>query len=88
MNVMIQGQLMNIFKTADFKDRETGEVKVGRLKLQLMCESVLSNGETKHELFDITIPDFKQEEYKDKVGEQVNVPCSFYAKGAVTFFGV
>lgn len=88
MNVIVQGQLMNIFKTADFKDKESGEVKQGKTKLQLMCETQLHNGEKKHELFDITIPDTKQEEYQGKIGKQVNVNCSFYAKGVVTFFGV
>ena len=27
MNVIVQGQLINIFKTADFTNKETGEVK-------------------------------------------------------------
>jgi len=88
MNVIVEGQLINIFKTSDFKDKETGEVKEGKNKLQLMCNTILNNNERKNELFDITIPEFRIEEYKDKVGEQVKVQCSFYAKGTVTFFGI
>lgn len=47
MNVIVQGQLINIFKTADFTNKETGEVKEGKVKLQLMCQTVLNNNQKK-----------------------------------------
>ena len=88
MNVIVQGQLINIFKTADFINKETGEVKEGKVKLQLMCQSILNNNERKNELFDITVPNEKISEFENKIGEQVDVKCSFFANGTITFFGI
>jgi hypothetical protein len=88
MNVIVQGQLINIFKTADFTNKETGEVKEGKVKLQLMCQSILNNNERKNELFDITVPNEKISDYENKIGEQVDVKCSFFTNGNITFFGI
>ncbi len=88
MNVIVQGQLINIFKTADFINKETGEVKEGKVKLQLMCQSILNNNERKNELFDITVPNEKISEFENKIGEQVDVKCSFFTNGNITFFGI
>ena len=88
MNVIVQGQLINIFKTADFTNKETGEVKEGKVKLQLMCQTVLNNNQKKNELFDITIPSNKLSEYENRIGEQVDVKCSFFTSGTITFFGI
>jgi hypothetical protein len=88
MNVIVQGQLINIFKTADFTNKETGEVKEGKTKLQLMCQSILNNNERKNELFDITIPNERIADYENKIGEQVNVKCSFFTNSPITFFGI
>lgn len=88
MNVIVQGQLINIFKTADFTNKETGEVKGGKVKLQLMCQSILNNNERKNELFDITVPNEKISDYENKIGEQVDVKCSFFTSGTITFFGI
>jgi hypothetical protein len=88
MNVIVQGQLINIFKTADFINKETGEVKEGKVKLQLMCQSILNNNERKNELFDITVPNEKISEFENKIGEQVDVRCSFFTNGNITFFGI
>ena len=44
-----------------------------------MCQTVLNNNQ-KNELFDITIPSNKLSEYENRIGEQVDVKCSFARK--------
>ena len=88
MNVLIEGQLMNLYRTSDYYNKDTGETKQGKFKLQLMSNTVLVNGETRNELFDVSIPDERVPMYKDKVGEVVTVKCGMISKGAVTFYGV
>jgi hypothetical protein len=53
-----------------------------------MCQTLLNNNERKNELFDITIPNNKLADYENKIGEQVDVKCSFFANGNITFFGI
>ena len=79
-----KAKLQNIFTSSDYKNPETQEVSIGKIKLQLLEVVTLRNGEIKNELIDISIPKEKLSLYKDKVGSTVEVEvgvigkCSYY----------
>ena len=86
MKVIIEGLLAAIYKTPDFKDKETGEVSEGKNKLQLLVESELSNGAVKQEMQDISIPISHLKEYESQVGKKVQVACQYVSKSQVSFY--
>jgi len=86
MKVIIEGQLLSIFRAPDFTDKETGEVTMGKHKLQLLVESELANGEIKQEVKDISIPSKQLKEYEDKVGKPIQLKCDFISKSSVNFY--
>jgi len=79
-----KAKLLHIFTGADYKNPETNEVTLGKVKLQLLEIVTLRNGEIKNELIDISIPKEKLSQYKDKIGTTVQVEvgvigkCSYY----------
>ena len=86
MKVIIEGQLLSLYQAPDFKDKETGEVSIGKHKLQLLVESELSNGSVKQEMQDVSIPAEQLKDYKSKVGQKVQVPCHYVSKSQVSFY--
>ena len=86
MKVIIEGQLMSMYKKPDFKDKETGEVSVGKNVLQILVESELSNGSLKRDMQDISIPDNRLQEFEDQIGKTVQVRCDYVAKSQVSFY--
>ena len=86
--LILKGKLLHIFKSADCTDKETGEVTQGKVKLQLLVQTTLRNGELKNELIDISIPKDDYEKYKSKIGSTVEVPIGIIAKGKITYYGV
>ena len=86
MKVIIEGKLLSIYKTPDFKDKETGEVSEGKNKLQLLVDSELSNGSVKQEMQDISIPVSHFKEYEAQVGKKVQVVCQYVSKSQVSFY--
>ena len=79
-----KAKLLHIFTSADYTNKETQEVTLGKVKLQLLEVITLRNGEIKNELVDISIPKEKLSLYKDKIGSTVEVEvgvigkCSYY----------
>jgi len=71
-----------------YTNKETGETTQGKVKLQLLAQSTLKNGEVKNELIDISIPNNDYEKYKNKVGSTVEVPVGIIAKGQITYYGI
>lgn len=86
MKIIIEGQLISIYKNNDFKDKATGEVSHGKHKLQLLIENELSNGSVKNEMQDISIPDTRVKEYETQIGKKVQVKCDFMSQGQVNFY--
>jgi hypothetical protein len=85
--LILKAKLLSIYKSMDYVNKETGETTLGKVKLQLMSEIRLKNGETKQELKDISIPNEKLSLFKDKVGQVVSVEVNLIAK-QYTFYGV
>lgn len=82
----IKAKLLHLFKSADYTNRETGEVTLGKNKLQLLMETPLKNGGFKNELLDVSIPPEKVHLYKDKEHQEVEVEVALIGKA--TFYGI
>lgn len=82
--IIIKAKLLHIFTSADYTNKETQEVTLGKVKLQLLVQTTLRNGELRNELIDVSIPKDKYNRYKDKVNSTVEVEvgvigkCSYY----------
>ncbi len=83
----IKAKLAGIFKANDFKNAESGEVTLGKTKLQLLTNRKMKDESNKQELLDISIPDEKVSLYKSKVGQEVSVDVGLIAKN-YTFYGI
>lgn len=81
----VKGKQVHLFTGADFT-KEDGTVVPGKMKLQLMVQTALKNGEVKNELLDISIPKDKYAQYKDKTNSMVEVEVGLIGK--VTFYGI
>lgn len=86
MKVIIEGQLLSIYKGNDFKDKETGDITLGKHKLQLLVESELQNGSVKNDMQDISIPDTRVKEFETQIGQKVQVKCDVVSKSQVSFY--
>lgn len=86
MKVIIEGMLLSIYKSNDFKDKETGDITLGKHKLQLLVESELQNGSVKNDMQDISIPDVRVKEFETQIGERVQVKCDVVSKSQVSFY--
>lgn len=81
MNVEISGAYQNGYAKPDFKDKVTGEIKIGDYVIQIQQRKILSNGAVQFENLDIPIDRALEKNYKDtKVGETVKVPCNVYGE--------
>jgi len=88
MSLIMKAKLLHIFTSADYTNKETGETSQGKVKLQLLAQVTLRNGEVKNELIDISIPKVDYEKYKSKIGSTVEVPVGIICKGQVTYYGI
>ena len=86
MKVSIKGKLLSLYRSPDFKDKDSGVVSVGKHKLSILVESELSNGSVKNDVQDISIPDIQVKDYETQIGKEVNVNCSFISKSQVSFY--
>jgi len=86
MKIIIEGTLLSIYKSNDYKDKETGEVTQGKNKLELVIETELANGSIRHEMQDISIPDNRVKEFESQIGKKVQVKCDIMSKGQISFY--
>lgn len=70
---LLQGKLINIFETPKGKTKD-GENYGGDDRIQVMHEIMLSNGEKRVELVDLTVKDVSP--YKDKLNVPVSIPVT------------
>lgn len=86
MKVTIEGNLLAIYKTPDFKSKETGEVTLGKSKLQLLVQNELQNGEIRQEVKDITVSKERLKEFEAQIGKTVHIKCDFMSEAQVNFY--
>ena len=86
MKVIVEGQVLSIFKSNDYKDKETGEVSQGKYKMELIIENELANGSIRHDMQSITIPDNRVKEFEAQIGKKVQVKCDIMSKGQISFY--
>ena len=84
--LQLTGQLINVFKTEDWTNPQTGEVRPGGPKLQLLCENILRNGEGKRmEMVTLACKDEKP--FMEHIGQKIRVNVGAFANGkAVQFY--
>lgn len=70
---VLKGTLINIFETPKGKNKD-GESYGGDDRIQVMHETMLSNGEKRVDLVDLTIGDVLP--YRDKLNQPVSIPVS------------
>ena len=81
MNVEISGMYLNGYAKPDYKDKETGEVKLGDYIVQIQQTKSLSNGAIQNEYFDIPLDRELEKRFADKkMGDNVKVPCNVYGE--------
>ncbi len=81
-------EIVNIFKAKPFVDKDTGESKAQKWKIQAFDNVETENG-TQMKLIDVSIPDEKYYELKDSVGKEVSIPVKTYvSKGRVGYYGI
>jgi len=83
----LKAKLFGIYRSNDYTNKETGEVQVGKTKLQLLTNRKMKDDSDKQELLDISIPNEKVALYKSKVGQEVSVDVGLIAKN-YTFYGI
>ena len=88
MQLVANVKIENMFKAKDFTDKKSGEVKIGKWKIQTFDNIETEQG-TQMKLVDISIPDELAEKLKNKVGETVSIPVgTFINNNRVGLYGL
>ena len=88
MELFLKVKIENLFKAKDFTDKKSGEVKVGKWKIQVFNNIETENG-TQMKLVDISIPDTEVSKYQEKVGQTVTIPVGTYiSNNNVGYYGL
>lgn len=82
--ITMKGQIVNVFKANDSKDRETGEIRTGKHKVQIMGKMPLESGEPQFQMHDMSIPEL--ETFKPFQGKWVEVALGIMSSGDNTIF--
>ena len=82
----ITGEVRNVFFQEGQIDKETGQVKEGAHKVQILGEMPVKGGGTRLDLVTLTIPEGI--DFKPFLGLSVRFPLGFFspAKNAITYY--
>jgi len=78
--------LLNVYKTDEFTNKESGKTTPPKNKFQLLVEKPMKNGTTKKELIDLSVKDEVYIRFKDSINKKIEVDVSYF--GNCTFFGI
>lgn len=85
--LILKAELMGIYKSNDFTDKNNGNITIGKVKLQLLSKQVMKDSSIKITLLDVSIPNEKVNLYtKDRIGKIVEVDVGVI--GEVKYYGV
>lgn len=82
----VTGQVLKTFVQPGQTDKETGETGKSAVKVQIMGEMPVQNGDSRLDLITLTVEN--QKTYDDLNGKKIRVPLGFFApsKGAIVYF--
>lgn len=88
MELIAKIKIENLYKSKDYKDSKSGEVTLGKWKIQSFQNIETEEG-VQMKLFDISIPEELATKLKGKEGEIVNIPVgTFINNNKVGFYGL
>jgi len=83
-SIILKGRVENVIKGKDFKNKETGEVRPGVVKLQFLARDDMKGIYT----IDVSVP----EEFESKAFElnqkDVEIPVELFAKNSQIYYRV
>jgi len=83
----LNGQVINVFDSPASTDKQTGEIRPAKSRVQIMAENELQNGQKRHELVNLTVED--PDAYRSLQGRMVSVPVgAFVASGSVLYYAL
>ena len=88
--LVFKGKLNAVFKRADYHDKKSGEIKPAKYQLEFLEEKEMIEGQGKETVIQkISIPDNLYPQFKEKVGQMVEVPIdAMVNNNRVIFYGV
>lgn len=84
--LQMNGKVMHVFQTPDYTDKETGEVKLGSHKVQLLVNQMLKNGEYKLDV--TTLSTDTPEWFEARQGQDIALPVGIFVSGKQAHFYV
>lgn len=84
--LQMNGQVLHVFQAPDFTDKETGVIKTGSHKVQLLVNLLQKNGEYKVDVVNLSTdsPDF----FQARQGQHVTLPVGAFPNGKEVQFYV
>lgn len=84
--IILSGKLLQVYSTPTGENKD-GQKYGGDVKIQILNETRLRNGEMKNEIVEMTVPEAYK--YKDQIGMDVEIPVNVRAyKNALYFEAV
>lgn len=88
IKLLLEIKIENIFKAKDFTDKNSGEVKFGKWKVQGF-DNVETDEGTQIKLVDVSVPDNVAFKLKEQIGETVSIEVGAYSNnGRVGYYGL
>ena len=85
--LFLNGQVLNVFESPASTDKQTGEARPAKHRVQVMCENTLQNGQKRMDLVNLSVEDI--EPYRKALGKPVRVPVGAFVSGsAVQFYAL
>jgi hypothetical protein len=86
MSLVLQGKIINTFKSNSGKDPETGAIREGKDKIQVMSSMPMESGENRLELIDLSCNDLAA--FKPFLNKNVSFPVGVTAMGGNAYLYV
>jgi len=88
MELLAKVKIENIFKAKDFTDKKSGEIKLGKWKIQTF-DNIETDEGIQMKLVDISVTDEFAKSIQDKKGQTVTIPVgTFINNNRVGFYGI
>ena len=86
--LILEMKVENIFKSKNFEDKATGEIKLAKWKIQGFDNIETEEG-MQIKLIDVSVPDEVAFNLKNKIGEVASIEVkTFVNNGRVGFYGI